>query len=160
MDSFFQERLEDYLGGRLGERETAEFEQRLEADATAFAEVSQFRETANLFALLKVDPSEDVEPAPGFYYRVMNRIEAERSEPFWSVLVQPFMVRRLAFAAMMWLLMLGSVAVFHDDTTAQSVQLADSILKQQAPEQYQVRMGHDLDMNRDSMLSFLIASAD
>jgi hypothetical protein len=69
------------------------------------------------------------------------------------------MVRRFAFAAMMWMVMLGSVAAFHDDTTAQSVELADSILKQEPPQQYDVRMGYNLAANRDSMLT-LLASAD
>ena len=107
-----------------------------------------------------MDSEEDVEPAPGFYCRVMQRVEQERAESFWSFLLQPTVVRRFAFAAMMWLLVLGSVAVFHDDTTQQTVQLADSILRQETPDQYQVRMGYDIDENRDSMLSVLVASAE
>ena len=160
MDSFLQERLEDYLAGRLNEQDLAEFERRLAADSAADEEITAFRATADLFAELKVDTSEDMEPAPGFYYRVMEQVEAEQGESVWSLFVQPFVMRRFAFAALMWLLMLGSVAVLHDDTTAQSVQLADSILKQQPPEQIYVRLGPDLQQNRDSMLAVLIASAD
>ncbi len=160
MDSFLQERLEDYLAGRLNEQDLAEFERRLAADSTADEEITAFRATADLFAELKVDTSEDMEPAPGFYYRVMEQVEAEQAESVWSLFLQPFVMRRFAFAALMWLLMLGSVAVLHDDTTAQSVQLADSILKQQPPEQIYVRLGPDLQQNRDSMLAVLIASAD
>lgn len=160
MDSFLQERLEDYLAGRLNEQDLAEFEQRLAADSTADEEITAFRATADLFAEFKVDTSEDMEPAPGFYYRVMEQVEAEQGESVWSLFLQPFVMRRFAFAALMWLLMLGSVAVLHDDTTPQSVQLADSILKQQPPEQIYVRLGPDLQQNRDSMLAVLIASAD
>lgn len=160
MDSFLQERLEDYLAGRLNEQDLAEFERRLAADSAADEEITAFRATADLFAEFKVDTSEDMEPAPGFYYRVMEQVEAEQGESVWSLFLQPFVMRRFAFAALMWLLMLGSVAVLHDDTTAQSVQLADSILKQQPPEQIYVRLGPDLQQNRDSMLAVLIASAD
>lgn len=160
MDSFLQERLEVYLAGRLSEQDLAEFERRLAADSAADEEMTAFRATADLFAEFKVDTSEDMEPAPGFYYRVMERVEAEQGESVWSLFLQPFVVRRFAFAALMWLLMLGSVAVLHDDTTSQSVQLADSILKQQPPEQIYVRLGPDLQQNRDSMLAVLIASAD
>lgn len=160
MDSFFQERLEEYLAGRLSEQDLAEFERRLAADSAASEEITAFRATADLFAEFKVDTSEDMEPAPGFYYRVMEQVEAEQGESVWSLFLQPFVMRRFAFAALMWLLMLGSVAVLHDDTTAQSVQLADSILKQQPPEQIYVRLGPDLQQNRDSMLAVLIASAD
>ena len=160
MDSFLQERLENYLAGRLNEQDLAEFERRLAADSSANEEITAFRATADLFAEFKVDTSEDMEPAPGFYYRVMEQVEAEQGESLWSLFLQPLVMRRFAFAALMWLLMLGSVAVLHDDTTAQSVQLADSILKQQPPEQIYVRLGPDLQQNRDSMLAVLIASAD
>ncbi len=159
MDSFLQERLEEYLAGRLSEQDLAEFERRLAADSAANEEITAFRATADLFAEFKVDTSEDMEPAPGFYYRVMEQVEAEQGESVWALFLQPFVMRRFAFAALMWLLMLGSVAVLHDDTTAQSVQLADSILKQQPPEQIYVRLGPDLQLNRDSMLAVLIASA-
>ena len=160
MDSFLQERLEDYLAGRLNEQDLAEFERRLAADSVKDEEITAFRATADLFAEFKVDTSEDMEPVPGFYYRVMERVEAEQGESLWSLFLQPFVMRRFAFAALMWLLMLGSVAVLHDDTTAQSVQLADSILKQQPPEQIYVRLGPDLQQNRDSMLAVLIASVE
>lgn len=159
MDSFLQEHLEDYLDGRLNEQNLAEFERRLTEDAEAVAELAMFQESASLLDAIRVDPADDVEPAPGFYYRVKERIELERGESFWSFLLQPVMVRRFAFAAMMWMAVLGSVAVFHDDTTAQSVELADSILKQQPPKQYDVRMGYNLAANRDSMLT-LLASAE
>jgi anti-sigma factor RsiW len=159
MDSFLQEHLEDYLDGRLNEQDLAEFERRLTDDSEAVARLTLFQETAELFSAIRVDPNEDVEPAPGFYYRVRERIDAERGESFWSFLLQPMMVRRFAFAAMMWMALLGSVAAFHDDTTSQSVELADSILKQQPPPQFDVRMGYNLEANRDSMLT-LLASAE
>ena len=159
MDSFLQEHLEDFLDGRLNEQDSLEFERRLAQDSEAAAELALFEQTSELFDAFRVHPDEAVEPAPGFYYRVKQRIDAERGESFWNFLLQPVMVRRFAFAAMMWMVLLGSVAVFHDDTTAQSVDLADSILKQQPPQQYDVRMGYNLEANRDSMLT-LLASAD
>lgn len=160
MDSFLKEDLEDYLAGRLSGQKLAEFESRLEQDSAAADEVLAFSEMSALFDELRVDPSEDLEPAPGFVHRVMERVAAEEKDSIWSLFMQPFVVRRFAFAAMMWLFVLGSVAVMHDDSTAQSVQLADSILKQQPPEQIYVRMGPDLDQNRDSMLAVLVASAE
>jgi len=158
MDSFLQEHLEDYLDGRLNEQDLAEFERRLTGDSETVAQLALFQETSDLFNAFRVDPSEDVEPAPGFYYRVKERIDAERGESFWSFLSQPVMVRRFAFAAMMWMAVLGSVAAFHDDTTSQSVELADSILKQEPPQQYDVRMGYNLAANRDSMLTVLASA--
>ncbi len=160
MESFLKEHLEDYLSGRLRGEALAEFERRLEQNPASVDEIALFQETSELFTAFAVDAEEDVEPAPGFYYRVMERVEQERADSFWSFLLRPVVVRRFAFAAMMWLLVLGSVAVFHDDTTQQTVQLADSILRQETPDQYQVRMGYDIEENRDSMLSVLVASAE
>jgi anti-sigma factor RsiW len=158
MDSFLQEHLEDYLDGRLNEQDLVEFERRLDGNSEAVSELALFQATSELFSTFRVAPNEDVEPAPGFYLRVKERIDAGRGESFWSFLAQPVMVRRFAFAAMMWMVILGSVAVFHDDTTAQSVELADSILKQQPPQQYDVRMGYNLEANRNSMLTVLASS--
>ena len=146
------------MDSRLNEQDLVEFERRLAADSEAVDQLALLQETSDLFNAFRVDPSEDVEPAPGFYHRVKQRIDAQRGESFWAFLLQPVMVRRFAFAAMMWMVMLGSVAVFHDDTTAQSVELADSILKQQPPQQYDVRMGYNLEANRDSMLTVLASA--
>ena len=57
--------------------------------------------------------------------------------------------------------MLGSVAVFRDDSTARSTRLADMILDQQPPtEQFYVRMGPDLEQNRASMLAVMMNPAE
>lgn len=155
MDSFVKDHLEDYLAGRLTGEKLRNFEKRLEHDDSAAVELQQFEDTAELFAAIRLD--EEADPAPGFYYRVAARIEEEQEEPFWMAFLQPFMVRRLAFAALMWLFVLGSVSVFHDESTARSTQLADMILEQQPPsDQFYVRMGPDLDQNRASMLAVML----
>ncbi len=158
MDSFVKDHLEEYLAGRLTGEKLIEFQRRLENDRNAALEVQQFEDTAEFFAAFRLD--EEVEPAPGFYYRVAARIEREQVDPFWMVFLQPFMMRRLAFAALMWLFVLGSVAVFHDDSTDRSTQLADMILDQQPTNHFYVRMGPNLEQNRASMLASLVTPRD
>jgi hypothetical protein len=54
---------------------------------------------------------EDIEPRPGFYAKVMDRIEAQQKSSIWSVFLEPVFSKRLAFASMAMILLLG-VALF------------------------------------------------
>jgi anti-sigma factor RsiW len=160
MDRFLQDRLEEYLSGELAGKELAEFEARLERDEDSAAEIAQFVETRALFEAIRVEPSEMVAPAPGFYARVNHLIESEKETPFWEVFLQPFMLRRLAFAALMWMFVLGSATLYTDDTTQANTQLADMILSEQPPANYHVRMGADINQNRDSMLAVMMTPGE
>lgn len=53
---------------------------------------------------------EELAPAPGFYARVMMRIEAEASQQtFWSFFIDPSFTRRLAFASGAFALLMASI---------------------------------------------------
>ena len=65
------------------------------------------REMSGLFSCLRsADPPV---PAPGFYARVSNRIEKQQPESFWSAFLEPVFGKRLAFASLVLLAMLGTV---------------------------------------------------
>ena len=158
MHSYIKENLEEYLAGDLSVPRRAEFEAILERDPKALELVESFAEGSELFDAIRVDEDELLAPDPSFYARVSREIEEENETPFWLVFFQPRMVRQLAFASLMWLLMLGSVAVMTDDRGAQTTQLADMVLREQPPDQYYVRLGPNLDQNRDSMLTAMVVS--
>ena len=160
MDPFLKDRIEEYLSGELAARDLAEFEARLERDPAGAAEIAAMLDGHVLFAAIRVSPEDTPIPAPGFYARVNRLIEEERKTPFWEVFLQPFMLRRLAFAALMWMFMLGSAALFTDTTTRTNTELADLILSEQPPANYHVRMGPDIDRNRASMLAVMMAPGD
>jgi anti-sigma factor RsiW len=160
MDRFLQDRLEDYLSGALAGKELAEFESRLSRDAASAAEIAQFVETGKLFAAIRLDGGELAVPAPGFYARVNQLVESEKETPFWAVFLQPFMMRRLAFGALMWMFVLGSASLLTDTTTRTNHELADLILSEQPPANYHVRMGPDIDRNRASMLAVMMKPGD
>jgi hypothetical protein len=159
MDRFLLERMEEYFSGALAGKDLAEFEARLERDVVSAAEIARFIETRALFAAIRVHADA---PAlgPGFYARVNRMIDEEKGTPFWGVFLQPFMLRRLAFAALMWMFILGSAAVFTDTTTRTNTELADLILSEQPPANYHVRMGADIDRNRASMLAVMMTPGD
>ena len=159
MDSFVKDRIEPYLSGQLSGAELAEFESRLERDPAGAAEIAAMLDGCALFEAIRVTPEEAPIPAPGFYARVNRLIEEEKGTPFWEVFLQPFMLRRLAFGALMWMFMLGSAALVTDTTTDNNTALADLILSEQPPANYHVRMGPDIDLNRASMLAVMMTPA-
>jgi hypothetical protein len=50
---------------------------------------------------------DDVTPRAGFYGRVMNRIEAQQKSSIWSVFLEPVFSKRLAFASVAFMLLMG-----------------------------------------------------
>jgi len=159
MDPYVTEHLEAFLSGQLAGARRREFATRLERDPSAAKLVADFVETTALFQALR--PEGLVGPAPGFYLRVRARIDEERQTPFWMVFLEPFMMRRLAFASLMWLFLLGSVTLVSDLSKQPDTKLADMMLSEDPPtEHFNVRLGADLDQNRTSMLAVMMASGD
>ncbi|HET8549230.1 MAG TPA: hypothetical protein VFL57_14550 [Bryobacteraceae bacterium] len=70
-------------------------------------EVAAMAEQSDLFrALWTADP---VEPAPGFYARVIHRVETQTRPSVWSLFGDSLFARRLSFASMTLLVLLGTV---------------------------------------------------
>ncbi|BDC47987.1 hypothetical protein F183_A03030 [Bryobacterales bacterium F-183] len=63
------------------------------------------QELTELFQALKAPP--DLAPRPGFYARVMDRVEAQQKSSIWSVFLEPVFSRRLAFASLAMMLLMG-----------------------------------------------------
>ena len=95
------EGLENYLAGKPD----ANMLRHIEECQECRAEVTQLQEHAELFRALK--PPADLEPPPGFYSRVMERIEAQRTTSIWSVFLEPLFARRLVYASAILTLLLG-----------------------------------------------------
>jgi len=82
---------------------------------------------------------EEMDPRPGFYARVMERIEAQTDLSIWSVFLQPAFARRLAVASATLAVLLGTYLISTEPgeqpgvataVTAQSAQLADEAQQQ------------------------------
>ncbi|MBI1358534.1 MAG: hypothetical protein GC160_29710 [Acidobacteria bacterium] len=155
MEPFLQDRIEDYLNDRLPPAERERFEALLAEDSDAAEVVAGFLETATLFEAIRAPEEEIPSLTPGFYVRLRQTIDEENQVPFWAAFLQPFLLKRLAFAALMWMFALGSVTLMSDGTPQRNTELADMFLSAQPPEQYHVRMGPNLEQNRDSMLAVM-----
>ena len=156
MDQFLKDNLETYLSGELHERQKAEWDAYLAAHPAAAQQVALHEETASMLRELR-PPEDNGSGAPGFYDRLMDRIEEQRRIPFWSVFLQPPFGRRLAFASLMWLALLGSYFVTFTDPADSQRYVAEAFLVEKPSSVFEVRLGADLNANRSSMLATLIS---
>lgn len=159
MNRFVRDNLEDYLAGTLGGARKEQWDAYLAGNPKAREEMASYEEGAHLLHELRLPETADAEPAPGFYARVMTRIEEERRTPFWMVFLQPSFVRQLGFASLMWLTLLGAYTVAFENTEVNR-HVAESYLTEEPTAEYSVRLGTNLDQNRNSMLAVLMTSGD
>lgn len=100
-----QEGLEDYLSGRTETLQYRELEAHLAGCPTCREELAPLREHSLLLRALRAP--DEVEPRPGFYARVIDRIEAQTRPSFWSEFLEPVFARRLMVSSALLLVLLG-----------------------------------------------------
>jgi anti-sigma factor RsiW len=98
-------RLEEYLGGG---GPFADVEEHLKNCPNCRMEVEAMQMHSALFQSLR---SAEMDPAAGFYARVMNRVDTQVRPSVWSLFGESLFAKRLAYASAMFLLVLGSVLV-------------------------------------------------
>ncbi len=162
MDAFLRDILEDYLSGTLSRTRKAGLEAHLAKHPEAAEQLEQFRNTSLMLAELRAPEGEPVGPEPGFYARVLQRIDQQQEEPFWAFFLQPLFVRRLAFGSLMWLALVGSYVIsFSNPSEEAGRRLAGSVLTEQSvADYYRVRLGNNLEQNRESMLAVVMTAGE
>ena len=156
--------LEGYLSGALPPAEQQKIDAHLADCAPCKQELEAFRESAGWLRELRQpsDPgeAENWEPRPGFYARVIDRIEREREVPFWAMLLEPAFGRRIVFACLLLLAVLGAYVATLDPGDYPSRHRPESILAGQPSPVHTPRLGTNLDHNRGVVLATLVASQD
>ncbi len=71
--------------------------------------VETMKEQCELFRSLR--PVEELEPAPGFYGRVLQRIEDKTTTSIWSVLIYSSFGKRLMYGSLSAALILGTYVI-------------------------------------------------
>ena len=74
------------------------------------------RDHAVVFRSLRA-PLEDLEPRPGFYARVMERIEAQGPVSIWNLFFESVFGRRIAIASLALLMLMGVYLISTDQPT-------------------------------------------
>ena len=99
-----KDNLEEYLLRSDAARLPAEFSAHLAACAECREELAVMQKQSRVVRALRAP--DEVEPTPGFYARVLERIEIQRPASIWSIFAQSF-GQRIAVASMAFALMLG-----------------------------------------------------
>ena len=108
-----RERLEEYLSGMIDTGGIREIEDHLASCEQCRNAVDEMRRQSELLKVLR--PPDEIEPAPGFYARVIDRIESQKTPSVWNALLEPALARRIAYASLTLLLVLmGTLAVSVD----------------------------------------------
>lgn len=120
--------LEKYLAGEMSPDAAARFEAALDGEGQA--QMAGFREQNEMLRTLRAP--EEMDPAAGFYARVMERIESQAAASLWSVFFEPLFAKKLAFASLALLVVLSSAAMTANPSMHEAVPLeivAESVLE-------------------------------
>ena len=121
-------RLEEYLSGSPSPRE---FTAHLESCEECRAEVREMLELSG--ALRAIREPEPAAVPSGFYARVAQRVEAQRPRSFWSLFwLEPAFGRRVAFASLMTLAILGSYLISRETEYSTGPSNPAAIMAQQS----------------------------
>lgn len=106
------EGLEDYLAGRMAAPPAQILAVHLDGCTECRELVSGMRAQAGQLGILKA--AGEVEPVPGFYARVMDRIEAQAAGSLWSIFFEPVFMRRFMYASLALMMVFGVAAATVD----------------------------------------------
>ena len=166
MHVLLKENLEGYLSGNLQPGEREQLKAHLAACSACRQELEAMQESAGWLRRLgpPAGDTQDWEPAPGFYARVIERIETEREVPFWAMLLDPAFGRRIVFACLLLLAVLGAYVAAVEQPDYPSIHRPEAILAGHpapgSPMSRAPRLGKSLDHNRGVVLAALVAEGD
>src|SRR6202048_2681709 len=123
----------DRLGGHLsGSPIPREFTAHMESCEECRTEVHEMQELSGALGALRI--RDQIAPPPGFYARVSQRLEAERPRSLWSLFrLDPSFGKRLAFASLMTLAILGSFLITRETEYSAGPARPETIMAQQPP---------------------------
>lgn len=109
MHRSIRDRLEDLLGADLPAGGRTGLKEHLASCTECSAELTAMKTQSEM--LRNLCAPEEAEPAPGFYARVLQRIEERGDRSIWSVLIDSPFGKRLAYVSLTVAIVLGSYVV-------------------------------------------------
>jgi len=107
MHRHVREHLEEVLADRGSSKSSGEAGTHLAECRECSDEVNAMRGHAALLREWRAPEKEEAEPRPGFYARVLERIEAEGPASIWNLFFESTFGRRLAIASLALAALLG-----------------------------------------------------
>src|SRR5579864_2455370 len=115
MHRLVRDHIEDIVGGV----EAAPVAEHLKACEECRSDVAAMR--AQSAAMKELRAPDDAEPRPGFYARVMERIEAQGPVSIWNLFIESPFGRRIAVASLALALLLGVYVISSERAADQPV---------------------------------------
>jgi hypothetical protein len=109
MHRSIRDRLEDLLPAEGFAARDPELIEHLSSCMKCSSDLTTMREQSEALHCLRAP--DDIEPAPGFYARVMQRIEERAKESIWAGFIYSPFAKRLTYASLAIALLLGSFVV-------------------------------------------------
>ena len=148
MHSLVKERLEELLAADGCTSSDAVVLSHLEGCDTCRRELEAMRVQATTLKSLR--PTNDTDPSPGFYARLMDRIDSERRPSFWGAFLEPGFSRRIVFASLVFLVLFGGYLVSTEQGTPLMASGPEAIMAETAQPVSDV--GNDPQQDRDAIL--------
>ena len=104
-----QDRVEEYMNDPGDRKIPPEFHAHLGKCSSCAQEVEAFQ--TQRLSLRSLRASVNAEPSPGFYARVLSRIEEQTPDSFLAVFLEPAFGRRLAIACLTLVVLMGTYLV-------------------------------------------------
>lgn len=144
--------LEEILQGRLEPGRRGELEAHLAQCEECVTELEEIRLYSSVIRTLHAPAAP--EPRPGFYARVMERIETQARPSFWTLFLDPVFGQRLVYATGAMVLLMASFLLATSGETPQLAQTPVEIIVQpaSAPAPASPDFGQDVQRDRERFL--------
>lgn len=113
MHAVIIDELEEYLSGSLPPSALNRFQAHLETCGVCRREVDEIRNASQWLAVLK--PAGEIEPPPAFVAQVVQNVGERPVPSFWSPFGDFAFGRRVVFASLLTLAVLGTVLVSREE---------------------------------------------
>lgn len=125
--------LEEYLAGALEPASQREIEAHLDICASCREEIRSMQEVSQMFLTLRSE--EPPEVSAGFIAGVLQHVEAQKPAPSWPSMLSLDLVfaRRLVFASLLTLAVLGSYLVTREANYSVGVSPEAVMAQQESP---------------------------
>lgn len=113
MHGSMRDDLEDLLASRGAAGEQHGAVKHLSSCAECASELASMKTQSELLKLLRAP--EGIEPDPGFYVRVLQRIERRAKDSIWAAFIYSPFAKRLMYASLTLAVMLGTYVVTQEN---------------------------------------------
>jgi predicted anti-sigma-YlaC factor YlaD len=154
MHRLVRDHIEDIVAGV----ESASVTEHLRACAECRSDVTAMR--AHSAALRELRAPDDAEPRPGFYARVMERIEAQGPASIWNLFIESAFGRRIAVASLALALLLGVYVISSERAADQPIVAGQQaqpavVLGEDAPGRVITQMSGNQSSNDDVLVNLV-----